>query len=116
MTKSKSKRRAHARATKKRRRIVTKRNPDEAAEAATALFETFHKRPPGDDELREITLEGPIPALVVGELAAVVYRSGIGELFTHEFESSPRLFVSYDGHQLFIVGGNYQFTAHGIEG
>jgi hypothetical protein len=109
-----AKRRAHSRP----RRIKTRRNPEEASEAALELFRAFHKRDPDDDELREVSLAGEVPALEVGQLVAVIYRLGVGEPFTHEFDASarPNLLVSYDGHQLFIVGGDYQFTARGIEG
>lgn len=61
----------------------------------------------------------PDVAVVVGELDGIAYeavRDGQREKYFHKFSKSsrPLLCVSPDGLQLFIVGGEYNFTDHGI--
>jgi len=56
----------------------------------------------------------------VGECDGILYttvRDGIKESYIHKFKkrSRPHLAVSFDGKQLFILGGGYRFTERGIE-
>jgi hypothetical protein len=55
----------------------------------------------------------------IGTLDGVLYttvRDGVTERYIHEFKSrdKPMLVVSPDGEQMWIVGGNYDFTERGI--
>lgn len=64
--------------------------------------------------------ENPKAALVIGELIEVGYvtvRDGKREHYRHTFraKSRPLLVTSFDGKQLFILGGEYSFTERGIE-
>jgi len=61
----------------------------------------------------------PNVALVVGYLDAVMYetiRDGKPEKYIHKFKkkSRPLLASSYDGKQLLVLGGGYDFTDRGI--
>lgn len=61
----------------------------------------------------------PDVGVVVGELEGIAYeavRDGVKEKYFHKFnrKSRPLLCVSFDGEQLFILGGEYNFTDHGI--
>ena len=56
---------------------------------------------------------------VIGELESVIYstvRDNEPERYIHKFKakSRPMLCVGPDGEQLFLIGGNYQFTDRGI--
>jgi hypothetical protein len=56
----------------------------------------------------------------IGELDAVVYRSGKSgalERYIHFFQTPrPRITTTADGDQLYVVGGRPRVTEHGIEG
>lgn len=61
----------------------------------------------------------PAAVLVVGELEAVIYstvRDDTAERYIHKFKKTSRalLCASPDGDQLFIIGGNFEFTDRGI--
>jgi hypothetical protein len=61
----------------------------------------------------------PPAVVVIGELEAVIYstvRDDEHERYIHKFRKASRalLCVSPDGDQLFIVGGDYEFTDRGI--
>ena len=87
---------------------------------AEALFEAFHDVAPRPNQIVQIA---PIPnvfALEVGRLDAVMY-SIEGEakpLFNRFSEKNqrnrPRLFVSFDGRQIYILRGVYRFTEEGF--
>lgn len=58
-------------------------------------------------------------ALEFGKCTGIMYetiRDGKKEYYCHEFKKSarPALAASYDGKQLLLVGGNYNFTNRGI--
>jgi hypothetical protein len=64
-----------------------------------------------------------IPPVVVelGELVGLIYRSDKGQpgqpqAYIHFMQDPPRLVSSIEGTQLYIVGGSYRITKHGIEG
>lgn len=57
--------------------------------------------------------------VVIGTLDGVLYttnRDGVTEKYIHQFKArdKPALVVSPDGSQMWIVGGNYDFTERGI--
>lgn len=63
----------------------------------------------------------PHVALAVGDLDFVGYttvRDGVTEKYIHRFpkQRRPLLATSHDGATLEILGGDFQFTAGGIEG
>lgn len=62
----------------------------------------------------------PKVGLVIGELDGVLYttvRDNQREKYIHRFKkrARPLLVSSFDGHQLRIVGGQFEFTEAGIE-
>ncbi len=63
--------------------------------------------------------ENPQAALAFGKLLALEYetvRDGRVERYRHAFasQSRPILAARFDGKQLYILGGEYTFTARGI--
>jgi hypothetical protein len=76
----------------------------------------------GHDALEEVRIDKPsIPdvMLVVGDIDGIMYttvRDGVIEKYVHQFKKSARpLFcVSHDGTQIFLIGGEYDFTERGI--
>ena len=70
-----------------------------------------------ETENRKIAM--PLQATDIGALRGVIYSRGCGsnrKTFVHFMEDPPRLQCSSDGRQLFICGGSYLVTKHGIEG
>lgn len=97
----------------KRRRYRESR----AIEIAGRLYEEFTGMPA--DEIVSAHLQIPDALTMIGAVRAIAYetvREGMKEKYIHEFRarSRPILAVSPDGSQLFILGGNYQFTDRGI--
>jgi hypothetical protein len=99
-----------------------RKNPEKLDQAAKKL-EDFTGHPATHVE-RARTRSDEKTGLVMGELKAVEYlaaRKGIegGRMvrWHHKFRkgSRPLLAVSTDGKQLHVVGGQYEFTAAGIE-
>lgn len=67
----------------------------------------------------EILLEIPRAAMLIGKCDAIEYttrRAGKIELYRHEFSrrARPLLASSFDGAQLLLLGGRYNFTEDGI--
>lgn len=57
--------------------------------------------------------------LQIGTLEGVMYsakRDGVTKKYLHQFDrrSAPILASSYDGKQLYVIGGDYDFTEDGI--
>jgi hypothetical protein len=100
-----------------------KRNPvDESMQSrirkAAQLYEDFSGH---DAEIvgKVKISDNPKVAIAVGEIEAIMYntvRDGKKERYIHKFRASARpLFcVSFDGKQLLLVGGEYDFTERGI--
>jgi hypothetical protein len=87
----------------------------------TDLYRVFNRFGPS----RVVRIQHPrlIPPVVVelGTLLGVIYRSDKGQpgqprTYIHFMESAPRLVSNVEGKQLYIVGGSYRVTQHGIEG
>ena len=64
-----------------------------------------------------------IPPVVVelGELVGLIYRSdkwqpGQPRSYIHLMQDPPHLVSNVEGTQLYILGGSYRITEHGIEG
>ncbi len=85
---------------------------------AERLFRDFHGRNPRDNEIATVKQTTPEETLEVGELYGVMYKvKGTKEPYLHRFGSSrPKLLVSADGKQIYIVGGKYKFTDRGFIG
>jgi hypothetical protein len=82
------------------------------------LFKTFHGREPRPSEIvlvKPAGDEGAL-ALVVGSALSLGYRAlGDGKSYYHEFASTlPKVCVTGDGKQVFLVGGSYTFTDRGF--
>lgn len=102
---------------------MKKRNPVPESRAskirkAAQLYEDFSGHEA--EEIGTVKLSvNPEVAIAVGEIEAIMYntvRDGVSERYIHKFRASARpLFcVSFDGKQLLLVGGEYDFTERGI--
>jgi hypothetical protein len=87
-------------------------------QAASNLYERFTGHTP--ESVGKIKLP-PMPkvGVVIGEIDGVMYttvRDGVEEKYIHKFSrrSKPLFVVSPDGKQIFLVGGQYNFTERGI--
>lgn len=87
----------------------------------TALYQQFNRFPA--DRVEHIHHDRRIPPVVValGELTGIIYRSdkwqaGQPRTYIHFLDEQPRLVSNVEGTQLYIIGGNYRITSHGIEG
>lgn len=64
----------------------------------------------------------PGPGVVeLGELVGLIYRTdkwqpGRPRTYIHFMEDRPQLMSNLAGTQLYLVGGSYRLTRHGIEG
>lgn len=88
-------------------------------DAARARFKSFHKREPREGELVSVQKPGVNPiCLEVGELVGIAYKaSGDGKRYYHDFgKRKARVFVTADGRQVFLIGGDYTFTDRGFIG
>ncbi len=93
--------------------------PSKRARVAEAvdLFQRFR----GDDPewIDRIDIEHPDVLLIVGHCDGVLYtteRDGQVEKYIHQFKKAarPLLCTSYDGQQLYLLGGDFTFTHRGI--
>lgn len=85
---------------------------------AINLFHRFR----GDDPeyIDRVTLPTTDVAMLIGKCDGVLYttvRDGKTERYIHKFtgKSRPLLVSSWDGKQLYLLGGAYDFTAEGIK-
>ena len=102
-----------------RARGRVRRNPRATElQRAVDLYESF------SGQRAEVVGKIDIPpvseiGVVVGTLDGVLYttvRDGVTEKYIHKFKAKdkPLLVVSPDGEQMWIIGGNYDFTERGI--
>lgn len=97
-----------------------KRNPaarDKYVNQAMELFEDFRGENP--ESVERINLPIAKAGLTIGPCDGIMYttrRDGKVERYIHRFKKSarPLLVSSFDGKQLYIVGGQYTFTDRGI--
>lgn len=85
---------------------------------AIDLFENFTGHMP--EYLDTVELKIPEVGLLVGDCDGILYttvRDGKRESYIHRFRknSRPHLVATYDGKQLVLIGGSFQFTERGIE-
>lgn len=81
------------------------------------LFRNFRNEEP--EFIDSVKMNIPDVGMVIGKLDGVMYtttRNGETEKYLHKFtgRSRPTLCASWDGKQLIIVEGNYDFTRDGI--
>lgn len=84
---------------------------------AVSLYKRFREEEP--EFIDEITMNNPDVGMVIGTCDGVLYttrRGGKKEMYKHEFngKSCPLLCSSWDGKQIFLVDGHYDFTEDGI--
>lgn len=100
---------------KTRRRIkklrLTKNSVDDrqAARAIARLFE--------HPKVVNISVKKPVRSMAVGDVDRIAYYvKGAGKPMMHQFSrrNRPRLYVSANGRQAFLVGGGYKFTRRGF--
>lgn len=85
------------------------------------LYQQFNQFEPS--YAHRINYSRLIPPVVVelGELVGLIYRSdkwqsGQPRSYIHLMQDPPSLVSNVEGRQLYILGGSYRITEHGIEG
>lgn len=79
------------------------------------LFERFNEFPAS--RVDTITIRDQDAELVlIGEITSIGYLARDGKEYEHRFRksSAPKLAVSADGRQLYLIKGRYRFTGRGI--
>ena len=92
------------------------RNPE--VNRAADLYERFTGHA-ADEGARVKVPALPKVAVAIGDIDGILYttvRDGKVEKYIHKFhvKDKPIFAVSPDGKQLFLIGGNYDFTERGI--
>ena len=97
------------------------RNPVPATRGQVQQAKDLYKDFSGHDaeKSRKVKLRNPKAGFVVGKLDGVLYttvRDGKREKYIHKFKQSaaPNLVSSFDGRNLYIIGGKYTFENTGI--
>lgn len=94
---------------------------DDDVDDAVDEYESFHwgNQP---DAIEEVEIPDPPRTLVeIGKLEGVIYRTAKGkrkqESWVHFHDEGEPPTLAYDPktHQLYILGGKYKITPHGIE-
>jgi len=95
--------------------------PIEGISQGESLYQAFNGFE--TSRVEKVQHERVIPPVVVelGELVGLIYRSdkrqpGQPLTYIHRMENPPRLVSNIEGTQLYVVGGSYRVTSHGIEG
>lgn len=78
------------------------------------LYRRFNEKRP--DAIDKITLPEYDVLVEIGPCTHIAYLAADGENYIHKFakKSQPKLCVSSDGLQLYLLKGKYQFTDRGI--
>ncbi len=84
---------------------------------AARLYEDFTGH--DAEELGYVDFQNPEVALAIGDVVGIIYetvRDGVKERYIHQFKvkARPLFAVSYDGKQLYLLNGEYDFTERGI--
>lgn len=103
------------------RGYMVRQAPCECVNAASRLFERFHRFSP--EEVKHVRCLRVIPHVLmrVGELRGLIYKSDRGRCgsprtFIHFMRTPATLACDPNGKQLYVVGGCYRVTRKGIEG
>lgn len=102
---------------KRKKNPVGAPNKQTMIEHAMALFKRFRLDDP--QHVDDVKYKTPEVGMVIGDCDGILYttvRNGKTERYKHEFKKSarPLLVSSWDGKQILIVGGSYNFTQDGI--
>lgn len=97
-----------------RRKVLRKKKE---VEKAADLYVRFRGEEP--QYIEAVKLRVAPVMLLIGECDGLLYstrRDGKNERYIHQFaaKSRPLLASSYDGKQLYLLGGAYNFTDAGI--
>lgn len=94
---------------------------DDDVEEAVDEYESFHWGNQPDD-IKEVAIpDAPRTLVEIGKLEGVIYRTAKGkrkqESWVHFHDEGEPPTLAYDPktHQLYILGGKYKITPHGIE-
>lgn len=84
---------------------------------AISLFRRFRGEDP--EYINRLSLPSTEVAMLIGQCDGVLYttsRDSKTEKYIHKFtgKSRPLLVASWDGKQLYLLGGAYNFTEEGI--
>ncbi len=84
---------------------------------AARLYEDFTGH--DAEELGYVDFHNPEVALAIGDVLGIIYetvRDGVKERYIHQFKvkARPLFAVSYDGKQLYLLNGEFDFTERGI--
>lgn len=87
------------------------------AEQAMKLYMGFREQDP--QYVEKFPVEFHDVGVVMGKCTGIIYGTTIRgkvEKFIHQFkiDSAPKLVASYDGSQLYLLGGSYQIGPRGI--
>jgi len=86
---------------------------------AVALYQRFFGRKPAVQEVVTVSCPKATTGIVIGRIKSIVYVPTQGSRpLEHEFAKGrqPRLVVTDNGRQIFVLDGAYQFTARGFKG
>lgn len=86
---------------------------------AVALYQRFFGRKPDVQEVVTVQCPKATTGIVIGRIKSIVYHPTQGSrVLEHEFTKGrePRLVVTDNGRQIFVLDGAYQFTARGFRG
>lgn len=114
-------RRAGARTAAARKAAARRRNPKATTYASVArMFHEFTDEEPLLVDAFEIPLEDETYTWMLGRVVEVAYEIPRFEgerrvVAVHKFRAASRPVLAATPEQLFIVGGRYVVTAHGIE-
>ena len=94
---------------------------DQAMRRASSLFRAFHAFGPTRVFPRPCDSRVPEVMVQLGKLKGLIYSSDRGRCgrprtFVHFMETPPILGANPEGTQLYILGGRYRVTKHGIVG
>lgn len=101
--------------TRRRKNPIT--NKAQKLKEAVSLYRRFREEQP--EYYDDMPVEWPTVGLIIGKCDGIMYnttRAGKKEYYKHEFtgRSCPLLCSTFDGKQIFLIGGQYDFTEDGI--
>lgn len=91
---------------------------DKAASLLSRFRAWIGSPAPKEKDLVEIDPMPCFTALVIGDICAIEYQvEGQKNSFFHEFQKNdrPLLLASFDGRQIFVAQGRYEFTEAGFK-
>jgi len=92
---------------------------DWAWSRAVSLFRGYFNREPEKKEIVRLRMDQDGVGLVIGLVDNITYSpTGDADSYKHEFEQAgrPSLVVSFDGKEVYLIGGSFRFTDRGFIG